>query len=204
MNDRMAAALSTLSPRARLLAGGAAFGAAFTALFRGAPAGAAPAAPAPAATTPVAFDVCCDGRTYRLANGLGGEPGRGAGYIVNGKLFPAGTFAKGPTNPDSPGSVGTWVCRGHFYYGLDEIMRGAAPHVASTQYYILDDGSMLVSDGLEGGAWFLRAVTGGTGRYLGTRGLCTEEQVGTNTTMIQLAQGVAVPAPNIAFNFDLQ
>jgi hypothetical protein len=204
MNDQMAAALSTRSPRARLLAGGAAVGAAFAALFRGAPAGAAPATPAPAATAAVAFDVCCDGRTFKLDNGLSVTPARGSGYIVNGKIFPAGTFAKGPTDPESPGSIGTWVCRGHFYFGLEEIMKGAVPHVASTQYYVLDDGSMLVSDGLEGGAWFLRAITGGTGRYLGSRGLCTEEEVGTNPTMIQLAQGVAAPAPNLAFNFDLQ
>jgi hypothetical protein len=183
--------------RAKLFAGGAA-----AALATLAPA-AAGLATAADPTMDLRLDVCCDGRTFRLDNGLAGPPARGSTFIVNGKLFPGGTFAKAPTNPDSPGSIGTWICRGQFYFGLDDIAKGAVPHVATTQYYLFDDGSLLVSDGLEGGQWVLRAVIGGTGKYLAAKGICTEEEAGTNNTMIKLAPGVEVPAPNIVFNFRL-
>jgi len=199
---------TTTTPRARLFAGGAAAAAALAglgaqAVAQAAPASPSPAAPAPAGAQSLALEVCCDGRSFRFDNGLNGAPQRGTTFIVSGKIFPAGTFAKGPTNPDSAGSVGTWLCRGTFQYSLSEIANGATPHVATTQLYLFNDGSMLVSEGLEGGQWVLRSITGGTGSYLGARGYVTQEEKATNNTMIQLAPGVAMPAPNIAFNYSL-
>jgi len=183
--------------RLQLIGGSAAAAAAVAAL--------APkvAAAAPAAAEDMRLEVCCDGRTFKLDNGVGSGPTRGSAFIVSGRLFPAGTFAKGKTGPDTAGSVGTWVCRGHFNYDLADIAKGATPHVATTQYYVFNDGSMLVSDGMEGGQWVQRAVTGGTGKYTGAAGICTEEEVAENDTKIELAKGLALPAPNIVFNFQL-
>ncbi len=191
------AAESGATRRLQLIAGSAAAVAAVAALAPKA------AAAAPAAAEDLRLEVCCDGRTFKLDNGVGGGPTRGSAFIVSGRLYPAGTFAKGKTGPDTPGSVGTWVCRGHFNYDLGDIAKGATPHVATTQYYVFNDGSMLVSDGMEGGQWVQRAVTGGTGKYTGAAGICTEEEVAENDTKLELAKGLALPAPNIVFNFRL-
>src|SRR2546427_11052273 len=63
----------------------------------------------------LSFDVACDCRT--------GSPGffageRGDPFIVNGKIFPAGTLPAGtatndPTQPvNGVASIGNWICRG--------------------------------------------------------------------------------------------
>ncbi len=149
------------------------------------------------------MDVSCDGRTFRLDNNAEVPLRRGAAFIVNGVIFPAGSFAKGKTGPDSAGRIGLWVCRGTFQFDLAEIAGGALPHVTTIQQYVFDDGSLLVSEGPEGGTRVIRAVYGGTGRYLGARGAVTQEEVGPNDTVITLAPGVQVPAPNIHLSFTL-
>ncbi len=202
MESTLSQLFKTKISRGQLLVGGAATSAAVAAAL--AP-GIVAAADAPAGGQSLNLDVCCDGRTLRFDNGIGSGPTRGAAFIVNGKIFPSGTFGSNPDalSPDSAGSIGTWVCRGNWFYDLAEVAKGKTPHVATTQYYIFDDGSMLVSDGLEGGVKTVRVVTGGAGKYTGSRGSGSENEVSKNSTMLQLATGVALPAPNIVFSFNL-
>lgn len=44
----------------------------------------------------------------------------------------------------------------------------------------------------------MRAVTGGTGRYLGAKGAITQRQIGTNTIVVDDFSG-----PNLRFEADL-
>jgi hypothetical protein len=189
--------------RGQLLAGGAATAAVSVAALG---ARAAHAADAPAGGQTFSLDVSCDGRTFRYENGASGPAVRGSTFIVSGKLFPAGTFGSNPERfePDSPGSIGAWICAGTFQYDLAEIAKGKAPHVISTQYYLLDDGSVLMSEGLEGGMTTLRVILGGAGKYAGARGTVVEKHgVSDNNTLIRLGPGVELPAPNIVFGFNL-
>lgn len=139
----------------------------------------------------VTFDVAFDGRTYRGIHGVdpfATDPpdiSRGDTFILNGKIFPAGTLPEGDSElgPDSPGSVGGFFCRGTFIYGLDEIAGGAAPIVNSTQHLQLDNGSGLVTEGLEGNVPVaVRAVTGGFGDYMGAAGELHMQVLGKNPT----------------------
>jgi hypothetical protein len=153
------------------------------------------------------LDVACDARTCRINQVDPTIPQpelnfrRGDTFIVNGKIYPGGTIPVGgtfdhpsPFGPDSPGSIGTWVCRGTFNFSAEEIAAGAAPHVTSTQFFLLDDRTGFVTDGLEGGIPTWRAVLGGTGEFSGVRGEVREEELGINSTGLS----------NIRFTFTLQ
>ncbi len=139
----------------------------------------------------VVLDVACDARTFRLGNGrlLPGAR-RGDSFIVEGKIYPGGTIPPGGTieapgtfNLDTaPGSIGKWVCRGTFNYDLSEILAGAAPHVFATQYFLLNDGRVLISEGPEGGGVQLRSIIGGRGAFSGAAGEVTEDPFGVNST----------------------
>jgi hypothetical protein len=181
--------------RARFLSGAAAL----VALAALAPSRAAAQSGPDASLT---LDVACDGRTWRYDAGTAGPPTRGTTFIVSGIAFPAGTFARGRTTPDSPGRIGIWVCRGTYLFDLDEIVKGAEPHVYTTQHFQFDDGSILATEGLEGGAQtFTRVVLGGAGKYAGVRGSVAQLGTHTNNTVLPIASGVEVPAPNYVFRF---
>lgn len=150
------------------------------------------------------LDVAQDARTWRFDNPFpdGGDPltvRRGATFIVQGNLYPEGTISGGLSGPDQAGAIGTWLCKGTFNHDFAEIMEGQVPHVTTTQYYVFEDGSTLVSEGYEGGAETVRAVLGGTGKYFGARGEVVEKEMEENDT---LAAGV-VPGSNITFVFKL-
>ncbi len=139
----------------------------------------------------VVLDVACDARTFKLSSGLPvTQAKRGDGFIVEGKVYPGGTIPPGGTleapgtfNLDTaPGSIGKWVCRGTFNYDISEIFAGAQPHVFATQYFLLNDGRVLVSEGPEGGGLQLRSVIGGRGGYSGAAGEVTEDPFGVNST----------------------
>ena len=123
--------------------------------------------------------------------------------MVAGKIYPEGTIESGLSGPSQEGSIGTWICRGWWFYDLAEIAEGALPHVISTQTYLLDSLDGLVSDGTEGG-YDLRQVIGGHGMYRNVRGQVAEIHVDTNDTLLNLGGGVLLPAPNIRFEFDLE
>ena len=161
---------------------------------------------ASASGTSLILDVACNGDTFVLNRAPGSDADaplkRGDTFMVAGKIYPEGTIAQGLSGPSQGGSIGTWICRGWWYFDLDEIAAGALPHVISTQNYLLDSADGLVSDGTEGG-YDLRPVIGGHGMYRNARGDVAEIHVGTNDTMLNLGGGVLIPAPNIRFEFQL-
>lgn len=139
----------------------------------------------------VGYDVACDARTFKLnKSGTLLDARRGDGFIVQGKIYPAGTIPAGGTmdNPGSfdpdtaPGSIGTWICRGTFNSDISEILGGAHPHLYSTQLHLFNNGNAFVHEGPEGGAAFLRALTGGIGGFAGAAGEVLEEPIGVNRT----------------------
>jgi hypothetical protein len=140
----------------------------------------------------LAYDVATDARTFRLNRGAQlPEAQRGDSFIVEGKIYPGGTLpvggslaSPGPFNPDtSPGSLGKWVLRGTFNYDFGEIIAGAEPAVFGTQYFLFDDGRVLVTEGSHAGINpQLRTIIGGGGAFSGASGDVLEQLIGTNVT----------------------
>jgi hypothetical protein len=83
------------------------------------------------------------------------------------------------------------------------MVEGAAPHAVTTQLYLLDNFDGLVSDGVEGGAFALRPITGGYGSYQSAGGEVGQLEVEENDTTLDLGDGILGPAPNIRFDFTL-
>ena len=138
---------------------------------------------------PLVLDVAIDAHTLSLNNDNPADPGnprRGSTFIVYGNVFPGGTIPSGVTSfdPDSPGSIGTWVCRGVFLADFADIMSGAASlTVDTTQMFLLTtDRNALFTEGLEGnvGVTTHRALTGGTGHFDGVSGSVKQETIGVN------------------------
>jgi hypothetical protein len=158
----------------------------------------------------VVLDVACLGDTLAPDFGaaLDAAAGdlRGAGFFVEGLIYPAGTIPEGPGfDPASANATGTWLCRGWFILHPGRPL----PHVISTQEYMLGIVSpenptpenQLVSSGTEGGVPLaMRSVIGGTGRYRRARGEVAQYLIGTNTTILN---AVGEPAPNLRFVFEL-
>jgi hypothetical protein len=144
------------------------------------------------------LDVACDCRTFSFNRGVSlAEVVRGDGFIVNGKIFPAGALPEGAASndPNDPGSMGDWVCRGTQAVSFAEILAGAPqPHAFFTQYHLLGDGSGLVSEGPTAETGAAAAVVGGLGSLSGASGDLTATIIGTNST----------GCPNIRFAFNLK
>lgn len=135
----------------------------------------------------ITIDVACDARTYRQNNvdPTASGANRGDTFIVEGKIYPAKTIpaGEGVFSPDEPGSIGTWICRGVWLVDSAALAEGASPAFDTAQTYLLPDESrQLFSEGLEGPAPTLRAVTGGTGAMSGATGQVRQELLGTNAT----------------------
>lgn len=128
-------------------------------------------------------------------------------FCVEGVIYAEGTI------PDGPGfvvtlddAIGRWFCRGWLI--IDD--NRPEPHMNTDQQYFfgaVDPTEMfptdtLMSSGVEGAlsdTWqTVRAVTGGTGRYLGATGAITQRQIGTNTIVVDDFSG-----PNFRFEADL-
>ncbi len=151
------------------------------------------------------YDIACDGRTIRFVRmdpaAVDQRVMRGDAFIVNGKICPGGTIEQGLNGPNQAGSIGTWICRGWIY--VDDLTDPEqVPHTATTQHYLFDDGSGLVSDGLEGGIKTARAIVGGMGSWLGASGYVSQEMVEENDTLLDLGEA-DVSAPNFRFAFSL-
>ncbi len=133
--------------------------------------------------TTLKLDVACDCRTYAF-NGGPFSP-RGDVFIISGKVFPAGTLPVGPAtnDPNDPGSIGNWTCRG-------TVTGAADPFAFITQYHLLANGG-LVSEGPTGPPL---AVVGGMRAFSGASGEVSAEEIGPNIT----------GCPNIRFNFKLK
>lgn len=133
------------------------------------------------------IDVACDARTYRQNNvdPLATGSHRGDTFIVSGKIYPGGTIpvGQGVFSPDNPGSIGTWICRGVWLVSSEELAEGVSPAFDTSQIYLLpDETKQIFSEGLEGSASTLRAVTGGTGSMVRVEGQVRQELLGTNVT----------------------
>ena len=133
------------------------------------------------------IDVACDARTYRQNNVDPAAPTshRGDTFIVAGKIYPGGTIpaGQGVFSPDNPSSIGNWICRGVWLVSSEELANGEAPAFDTSQIYLLpNESKQLFSEGLEGPAPTLRAVTGGSGSMAGVTGQVRQELLGTNVT----------------------
>jgi len=133
----------------------------------------------------VNFDVACDCRT-----GVGG-PNRGDVFIIQGKLFPAGTLPSGtatndPTQPvNDVAPIGNWICRGQNSFPFPPAIAAAyrsTPAFFNTQYFILNDGRALTVEGYETPTGELLSVTGGIRGFSSTSGFVEESPHGTNAT----------------------
>src|SRR5712675_2286545 len=99
------------------------------------------------------FDVACDCRTgATLDGGVRGSP-----FIIQGKIFPAGTLPSGTATNDPTQSVhgvapiGDWICRGQNSFPLPPAVASAyslTPFAFNAQYFILNDGRALTAEGL--------------------------------------------------------
>jgi hypothetical protein len=136
----------------------------------------------------LSLDVACDCRT--------GSPGffagnRGDVFIVNGKIFPAGTLPSGTASNDPTQNVqgiapiGNWMCRGQNVFPFSPAVAGAyssVPFALNTQYFILNDGRALTVEGYTTPTGELLSVTGGIAGFSGARGFVDEAPFGTNAT----------------------
>ena len=112
-------------------------------------------------------------------------PNRGTPFIVDGKIFPGGTLetGSGVGDPNQPGSIGSWMCRGTFTSTLATEDIG----FDTVQMFQFGDGNNIWTEGLEGGLGKIgvtthRTIVGGTGRFKGAEGEVTQQALGTNVT----------------------
>jgi hypothetical protein len=131
--------------------------------------------------------VAIDCRTFKYNRGIPGDQAlQGDSYLVKGKIFPTGTLRPGPqtNDPNEPGSIGSWVDRGQNAASFAEILAGAPfPISFFTEYYMLNDGRVLVSEGFNVSPTTARlAVVGGMGAFSGASGEALAVVIGTNRT----------------------
>lgn len=168
--------------------------------------------------TRVAFDVAQRADTFRSSETIVGngtpveddidtEGELRAPFLVEGYIYPEGTIPEGPGFVATvEGTIGRWFCKGWLI--IDD--NRPEPHVLTDQQYFFGavdptepfPTDTLLTTGLEGmseeGWEVTRAVTGGTGRYLGATGSITQHQVGTNTITIG-----DFPSPNFHYAGEL-
>jgi hypothetical protein len=137
-------------------------------------------------TRALRFDVAVDQASMA---GVGlpqmGPPQRGNTFIINGKIFPAGTLLPGPqqNDPNAAGSIGDFYCRATVANNLPA--GPGLPDLINTQLFRFNSQNQITTEGIESGepglAW-MRVITGGTGIYLGASGSVRIETIGTNAS----------------------
>jgi hypothetical protein len=143
-------------------------------------------------------DVAIDCRTFVDV------PGRGGVFILNGKIFPARTLASGTTTNyptdvvNGVAPIGETLVRGQHALPLPPAIASSyssIPFDFATQYFILNDGRALTTDGyvVSSNAVPL-AITGGIGGFQGASGQVEGTIIGTNAT----------GCPNARVKFNLQ
>jgi hypothetical protein len=139
-------------------------------------------------THTLTFDVACDCRTGSPAFFTGN---RGDAFIINGKIFPAGTLPSGtasndPTEPvNGVSSIGDWSCRGQVAGAFPPAIAPAyssTPFAWNTQYFILKGGDALTAEGYAMPTGEDLSVTGGIRGFSGASGFIVEAPFGTNAT----------------------
>jgi hypothetical protein len=157
-------------------------------------------------------EVACLGEIWRegtKANAVNDADFR-ASFVVEGWIYPEGTIKGDGFIPREDGSIGRWFCSGEAIVDASR----QQPHThARTSYYFgaitsekLFPRNSLHTTGLEGTiertqtCW--RAITGGTGEYVGAIGEMGERLIATNTSLF--ADGTNDPAPCWRCEFDLR
>jgi len=114
----------------------------------------------------------------------GAPPERGATFITEGSLFPAGTIPDDPTDfdPAKSGSTGKWICGGTHLVAASEIPAAPVWVMTDQLYQLPGQERMLTTSGTEGGTVSVRAVTGGTGVFKGWVGEQRQRFLGFNKT----------------------
>src|SRR5262249_46879033 len=112
---------------------------------------------------------------------------RGDTIVANGMVYAGGAVPGGGTTAafliTDGGPMGAPRFRAQLIGDGSGIVRGVALHsVASTQIFMFDDGSGVITEGLEGSGPEVRAVVGGYGRFSGATGQVTQEVLGFNGT----------------------
>ncbi len=138
--------------------------------------------------TTITLDVAMDASSVRASRqdwSITG-PVRGDSIVSNGLAYAGGTIPDGDTSATfsltDEGRLGTLVSRAQYVADGAEIASGAPHSVASTHIFMLDEGSGVITEGLEGSNTEVRAVVGGFGKYSGATGQVTQSIVGSNGT----------------------
>ena len=146
-----------------------------------------------AARRTIHYDIAMNGHSLRFegATTTAGLPADGTPFVIQGYIYPAGTFAQhgelsgvdangNPTFPDLV--LGTWTCRG---WHLQDAGTPTGISVATKQIFDLNQrepGSQTITtDGIEladFGKWFHRTISGGTGEFSALRGQHRQVLVG--------------------------
>jgi hypothetical protein len=139
-------------------------------------------------TGTITLDVAMDASSARSGRPDWSVTGplRGDTIVSNGLVYAGGSIPDGDTTATfsltGDGRLGELVVRGQYVADAAEIASGAPYSTASTQIFMLDEGSGVVTEGLEGAGTTVRAVVGGFGRYSGATGQVTQEAIGFNGT----------------------
>jgi hypothetical protein len=141
------------------------------------------------------FDVAEDGTYFAFDPDLtdaDGMPGYGTSFVTHGYLYPAGTLSESngvnaDGSPEFPDRVlGEWICRGWFVG--EGLLTTTGAVVVTSQLYSFGNTpgeAMLSSDGYEladVGVEVARAITGGTGPFIGAGGEARQVLLGLNAT----------------------
>src|SRR2546429_659825 len=117
-------------------------------------------------TLSVTFDVAMDASSARASRpdwSITG-PLRGDTFVSGGLLYPAGSIPDGDTTanfaPSDDSRLGTLVVRGQYIADGADIASGARHSSASTHIFMLDEGSGVVTEGLDSTGTEGRAVEG--------------------------------------------
>jgi len=123
----------------------------------------------------VAPDLATFSATREVAEGENFPTGP---FYIEGSLYPIGTLNADGTVPADAEAIGTYRCWGWIVEGVS----GAA--VVNQSYELDDSGSILVN-GYE--ATEFRIVTGGTGDFVGARGIGTTTAINAENLTFSIA-----------------
>ncbi|MDX1978832.1 MAG: hypothetical protein SFV51_01085 [Bryobacteraceae bacterium] len=124
------------------------------------------------------------GRYVEHRTAPGEDPLRGSFFVTEGNIYPAGTIpgAGHEFDPNAPGSMGRWFCKGVFLVRGSELDKTPLALLTDQILLLPDDKQSIVTAGTEGNGVAMRTVIGGTGPYAGYVGEQRQEFLGFNKT----------------------
>jgi hypothetical protein len=111
------------------------------------------------------------------------EPVRGAFFVAEGNIYPAGTIpASNGTqfDPSLPGALGRWFCKGTFLVPGSQFDKSAMAVLTDQMFMLPNDQKAIFTAGTEGNGLATRTVIGGTGPYSGYVGEQVQQFLGFN------------------------